>query len=312
MKKITLLLALAISFCVSAQQTISFESDGGYTLGDINGQNGWTSTGFTDADGNPANIDSQVISDEESTDGTASFKIINDGLFGGQANPVVGGFYAYPAPVPFADAVFSADLYLDTFDSTNTSDYLLGFTNTTVGSFVFYVRFTFDGNITVLAQDAAGTVVIDDTMTDWTPLTWFNIRMELDNNALEVFIDDVSIYTGFVATFDLDIESARFVSDNFAGFGYIDNFKTNDENLSNDTFVADNDFVHFVNNNLLNLQSSTILNNVEIYGLDGKRVLQNELNGQNDAQIDINSLNQGIYIARLNTENGVHSFKFAK
>jgi hypothetical protein len=40
--------------------------------------------------------------------------------------------------------------------------------------------------------------------------------------------------------------------------------------------------------------------------------MENELNGQSDAQIDINSLNLGIYVAKLNTENGVHSFKFAK
>lgn len=84
------------------------------------------------------------------------------------------------------------------------------------------------------------------------------------------------------------------------------------ETLSNNKFVAETNFVHYVNNNTLNLEASTLFNNIAIFNLAGKRVLQNELNANNNATIDINSLNQGIYIAKLDTENGNHSFKFAK
>lgn len=308
MKKITLFLLLMIGFTISAQQTVSFESAEGYTLGNINTQNGWASTG----DGAGGFVQNQIITDELSSVGTNSFKITVESAFGGQPNPVVGGFYTYPTAVPYADAVISADLYLDTFDSANTSDYLLGFTNTTAGAFLFYVRFTFEGDILVLGQDDTGAVVLDDTMTDWTPLTWFNLRMELDNNALEIFVDDVSIYSGTVATPDVDITSARFIHDNYAGFGYIDNFRTNDEPLSNDTFVTDNNFIHFVNNNTLNLQSSTILNNANIFAINGKQVLNLDLDNQNNAQVDISGLSQGIYIVKLATDAGIHSFKFVK
>lgn len=84
------------------------------------------------------------------------------------------------------------------------------------------------------------------------------------------------------------------------------------ETLSNNQFVAENNFVQFVKDNTLNLQASTLLNNVEIFNLAGKRVIQNNLNAQNDVQVDISSLNTGIYIAKLASENGVHTFKFAK
>jgi len=87
---------------------------------------------------------------------------------------------------------------------------------------------------------------------------------------------------------------------------------TTESTLSNDAFVAENDFVHYTNNNILFFESSTILNSVEIYNISGKLILDSDLQSQNNGRIDISSYANGIYIARLNTENGVHSFKFAK
>lgn len=81
--------------------------------------------------------------------------------------------------------------------------------------------------------------------------------------------------------------------------------------LSNDEFNADN-FKHFVNNNVLNIQSSALLNEIEIFNVAGKRVITDKLNGNSEAQVNLNALNQGVYIAKLETEIGVHTFKFAK
>ena len=105
MKKITLLLiCLSFSLCMYSQQTISFEASEGFALGDIHNQAGWTSTGC----GAGCNVENQVISNEQASDGTLSLKIVQETAFAGQANPVVGGFYDYAAPIPNTMATFDS------------------------------------------------------------------------------------------------------------------------------------------------------------------------------------------------------------
>src|SRR5690606_32893384 len=77
----------------NAQQTISFEASEGFTTGNINGQNGWVSTSYTETEGGPTlYIDSQLISSEVVSDGTQALKIAQDSNFGNQQNPVMGAF----------------------------------------------------------------------------------------------------------------------------------------------------------------------------------------------------------------------------
>jgi hypothetical protein len=153
------------------------------------------------------------------------------------------------------------------------------------------------------------TVSVSTTGTEPADFTVISANPETVSNGGLVYVEFTADLTSFEGS-QIYIGIHCTSNDQF-GF-MVDDFVVTSQTLSNDTFVADNNFVHFVNNNSLNLQSSTILNNIAIFSLDGKRVINNELNGQSDAQIDINGLNQGIYIAKLNTENGLHTFKFAK
>lgn len=308
MRKITLMMAtFFVAVGAYAQQTISFEAAEGFTLGNINTQNGWASTG----DGQGGFVSNQVVSDEQSTNGTQSLKITTESAFGGQANPVVGGFYTYAAPVDYTDAVVSYDIYIE--QEPDGNDYRFGVTGTGTNDqgqpatfFVALVDFNFQNNIRVVNN--AGTF---ENVSTWASDTWYNVRMEFNNSQVEYFVDDVSVGT-FDLLNELDLTGARIVHDNFGGLAYFDNFRTNDENLSNDQFVAENDFLHYVNNHQLYLESSTSLSGIEIYNISGKRIVSQELTGSNNAQTDIQMLDQGIYIARLTTEAGVHSFKFAK
>ncbi|OIQ21541.1 T9SS type A sorting domain-containing protein [Lacinutrix sp. MedPE-SW] len=312
MKKITFLFLLMLTITVSnAQETISFEAPT-YSLGDVYGQNGWVTTG----DGAGGFIANQVISDEQASDGTYSLKIVPEGAFGGQQNPIVGAFYDYATPVSYVDAVFSADLYLDTFDSSTTSDFIFGFVNLTDGAFVTYVRFTYTGDISILADDGTGTstIILDDTLVDWTPLTWFNLRVEFTTGGgIEVFIDDTSIYTGLVATPNTDIEQFRFSHDNYGGFAHMDNFRTNDEALSVDEFAL-NSFSHFYDNDTKELKLNSPqndLNNLEIYDILGKLVVNNKISG-NENTTELSTLNDGVYLAKVITKKGTKTFKFIK
>lgn len=68
MKKITFLLFF-LSFIGFSQQTISFEENEGFSLGNLNNQNDWEVT-----EGSDGVLTNQVISNEHASDGSYSFK----------------------------------------------------------------------------------------------------------------------------------------------------------------------------------------------------------------------------------------------
>jgi hypothetical protein len=118
-----------------------------------------------------------------------------------------------------------------TQQDANSSNFVFGLVNLTAGSFITWIEFDFAGNIFVLVDDGLGTVVRNDTGTAWSIDTWYNIRMEITGSIVTFFVDDTQVSTGTVIITDA-IEQVRFSHDNFAGSAYIDNFRTNDENLS--------------------------------------------------------------------------------
>src|SRR5690554_4639540 len=97
---------VALSMSANAQETISFEASEGYSLGDINGQNGWTVTGISEG----VYSTTQVVSNEQSSDGTSSFKIAATPEAGGQSSHNVGGFYNFE---PIAFNSISYDIYIN-------------------------------------------------------------------------------------------------------------------------------------------------------------------------------------------------------
>ena len=309
MKKITFsFLICFLSILSYSQGTISFEASEGYSSGNINAQNGWVTTGC----GTGCYIQNQVISSDYATDGVNSLKIVQETAFSGQSSPIVGAFYNYSSPVPNTMATFSADFYIDTFDSSTTSDYIFGLVNVTAGQFRTYVRFTFQGNISVLAGDGLGGATLADSGTDWTPLTWFNVRIELDGTNVEVFVNNASIYSGLAATAG-SVEQVRFAHDNYVGFAYIDNFRTNDEQLSVSEFEL-KQLKHFYDttSDVLTVSSSdSNIENIRIFNVLGQQVLITKSNDASES-IDLSNLKNGIYIVNVSIENRSESFKFVK
>jgi hypothetical protein len=294
MKKTTLLLfALCLTFDITySQETISFEAGEGYALGDINTQNGWEITGC----GPSCFIDNQDVSDEMSTNGSYSFKIDLDGSFGTQTNPIMGGFYTYGAPIPYTTAVFSADMYISTAGSSN---FRFGIANITAGSFVAIFEFDYTGTVYVLDDIGAGIEGVD-ILFSWSPMTWYNVRMEISGTTITYFVDDVQVYQGVIA-YSGDIEEARFVHDNWDGYAYIDNFKTNDENLSIHDDKLNQIKIVALNKSigLYNLPSSASYN---LYIISGQEVLKGSTN-QRDHVIEASSLASGVYIVELGDTN---------
>ncbi len=308
MKKITFLFITLLCFHLGfSQQTISFEASEGYTLGDINTQNSWVTTGT----GPGTFITNQVISDELATDGSNSLKIVQETAFPGQSSAIVGAFYNYAAAIPQEGSTFSADINISQQD-TNSSNYIFGLVNLTAGSFITWLEFDFGGNIFVLVDDGLGTVVRNDTGVAWSANTWYNIRLEFTGGIITFFVDDTEIATGSVIVPGA-IEQVRFSHDNFEGFAYIDNFRTNDEDLSVDSF-EDDSFKHYYDKTVktLTLESTnTPFSSIEIYNILGQQAFNKSLS-QTLETIDMSSLKDGVYLAKVNIEGRTETFKILK
>lgn len=85
------------------------------------------------------------------------------------------------------------------------------------------------------------------------------------------------------------------------------------ETLSIDDFER-NTFTHSYNKNLevLNLESSNMaMTNIEIYSLLGQNVISRPLSNTYEA-IDVSSLNDGVYLAKVFVEGGSKTIKFVK
>ena len=307
MKKITLLaLCMCLSIYTYAQQTISFETSEGFALGDINAQNGWTVTGC----GAGCFVVNQNISNEQATNGTLSLKTAVDPAFAGQTGgPIIGGFYDFAAPVPFADAIISYDVFITQQDA-NSSDFRFGIAGPDPADALFFtliVDFDFEGNIKIV--DAAGMF---ENVSTWAINTWYNVRAEVTGSNVVYFVDDVQVGTSVLLN-DFDFTTFRFVHDNFGGDGFIDNIRINDEALSVSEF-AFNAFTHSYDKNLktLNLDSPlSTFNAIEIYDVLGKRIINKNLSG-NEESINLSTLTDGVYLARVRTEAGTRTIKFVE
>ncbi len=86
---------------------------------------------------------------------------------------------------------------------------------------------------------------------------------------------------------------------------------TVDETLSVDDFNTIN-FNYFVDaQNMLNLTSNESLSQVKLYNLLGQEMMSKNLSSQNEV-VDINGLNSGVYLAKVQINNAVETFKFVK
>lgn len=299
MKKITLItFGFLISLAATAQQTISFETSEGYSVGDLNGQDGWAVTGC----GADCFVENQVITSEQASDGTQSLKISQDPDFGTQSGNVFGGFYNLASAVPIADLVISYDVRANLL---GTSDFRFGAVGGT--TFNFIVDFNFQGNIRVPNPD--GNL---ETIGTWIVDTWYNIRAEITGTTIVYYINDEQVYASTLLTSG-DLTLIRFTNDNYGGDAYLDNLRINDEALSIEK-VTTNTISHFYNENakILKLESVNLnFSAVEIFSILGQRVLNKTLTNKTE-NIDLSALNDGIYLAKINIGGNYQTIKFVK
>ena len=305
MKKITFLFICSIlSLNLTAQQTISFQSSEGFTLGDIHNQSGWTSTGC----GEDCNISTQLVSDEQASDGTYSLKITPDAAYSTQESPIMGGFYNFATPIDYTTAVISYDIYIT---EQGNSDFRLGFVGDDgLGGlfFTMYIDFDYLGNVKVVNATADAFI----EAATWEINTWYNVRAEITGSDVVYYLDDVEIAQSLLVN-DYNFVSMRLVHDNWGGDAYIDNIRINDEELSIGEFSKDT-VSHFYDqvSQTFNLESANSpISNVEIFSILGSNVISKSSSNTTET-IDVSSLSTGVYLAKVSINGNTETIKFAK
>lgn len=311
MKKNILATLVILTFCVGAKaQTISFETSEGYSLGNINGQSNWETT----SNDQGGNIENQVITNGAASEGDNSFKIIKEPAFSGQPQPLVGGFYNYPTPISNTAATFSADIYINSLQDSNALTFLMGLVHfdSEGGKYRTYVNFHHQGYVEVFVSGGPTGIMVDYTGMTWLPETWYNIRVETLGASVKFFMDNEEIYEGTLVS-DGPIEQVRFVHDNYDGFVYIDNFRTNDEPLSTNDFNAST-ITHFYDKDsktlTLNSQDS-LITNISIFNILGQQLID-KVEANQTATINMSALQDGIYIVKSNLGNATNTLKILK
>ncbi|RQO40745.1 hypothetical protein DBR39_07350 [Chryseobacterium sp. KBW03] len=306
MKKLYIFAISLISISSFAQQTISFEASEGFTAGNINGQQGWTST--SDGEVPPTYITSQLVSTEMATQGSSSFKITPDPLFGPQQGPVIGGFYTFTAPLTYNSFTQSFDVRL-TQKNTSTSDFVFRTVNTAgAGSIVTYINFSFNGKILIVT---AGSGTLVDTTQTWNANTWYRVKVVSTATGIQYYLNDTLIYTGQPYS-NSNINRMDFVHDNYGGSAYIDNIKINNEASLSTKDAVKNDVKLSIYPNpateFIKITTPNKIRHVEVYDMSGKRV-DITLNGD---QVNVRNLSSGAYLLNVETDGRNFTEKFIK
>lgn len=309
MKQTLHFILIAFTQVIFAQDLISFESSEGFTTGNIDGQQGWTTT-YTGT--GTVNISGQTISTEQSVGGTRSLKLIKETAYGTQQNPVIGAFKTLSYPITYTDFTLSFDIRL-TEQTTSSSD----FEFQTVGDgpdggiYVIRLKFAFNGTIQAAQTTGTGSSFATTTGT-WNTNTWYRVRIEGSPNGIEYFINDTSIYSGnFFSNYNFD--EIRFTHDNWGGNGFIDRIAINNEaelSVNEPIAVSGKLFKVFPNptTDYLLVDTAEAIEAITIYNLEGRQLeVPVDFN-----RVDVGNLSAGTYMIQVTNSQGTQTEKFIK
>lgn len=305
-KNYAIVLLLMMFGFVSAQETISFEASEGYQLATLNTQNGWEVT--VDSDNNF--LQNQVVTDEEASDGSFSFKNAFEPSYDWQWLPIFGAVKPFDTPKSFEDFVMSYDIMVTETLGSDFEFTLYGIDANE--DFVPVAGFAMEnqGEVYVISDVYYGSDYIDSV--SWTPNTWYNIKIEVSATEIKYYMDDVLIYTGDNFTSE-NIEGFNMLHNNYGGDAYYDNFVYANGTLSNKDFSELADLSIYPNpvENELKIQGleSSELEGLSVYNMMGQQLLESA----SVETLNVSQLSGGTYILEITTkENKLYTEKFIK
>ncbi|MXV37945.1 T9SS type A sorting domain-containing protein [Flavobacteriaceae bacterium Ap0902] len=291
-----------IASFLNAQEQISFEAEEGYTLGNINQQQNWTTTGL----GNNQFTELQVITDDIAKTGERSLRVTYDPSAGFQPLPIMGAFRSLDAPLEKDDFALSYSIYLENPPSNNSSTFALECGSVVDEKLVLEIYFNYNGKILILEN--ADTEFTVNEIGTWQTGTWYDIAVSGGENGVNYYLNGELMYSG---TLLYNIDELRFVHDNYSGTAYFDDISYDYSKLNVDEMNS-TEFNIYPNPVVDQLFLGNLKEDVEemkVYDLTGKIVLN--LNILNNT-IDVSALADGVYVLQLKTSNGIKSKKFIK
>ncbi|WP_102981274.1 T9SS type A sorting domain-containing protein [Chryseobacterium scophthalmum] len=292
MGKLHLILIMAIS-SLAFGQNISFETSEGYTLSDINNQQGWSYWGGVTPN-------TAVVVNTTSTLGSNSVNVISNNSTndGGIMKNVIGFTkteYSFDYKISGIDG---SDYYMAVQDNNNTV--LAGFS-------IDYEQ----GNVSIYDG------ILDDgvpTSINLSPNTWYNFKMivNMASHSVEYFINNSSLGSKNFLTTATGFNVINFVYDDFGSGFSLDNIKIlNASNLSVSENVKNSPIDIYPNptSDFINIKIRENIESVEILDSSGKLVL-NDSSGRK--QVSVSFLQNGLYVLKIKTKNSTYTKKFNK
>ena len=295
-------LIMAQSFAF-AQESISFEQTEGYTLGTLNTQNGWEIT-----DDNQGNfITNQIVTDEQASDGTNSFKNGHQDEFDPQWFPIFGASKAFSTPYQYNDFTISYDVFLTQRNGADFEFNLYGIDNEDNFIPVVGIGMENRGYVYITTNANYGYEYADNA-ANYPLNTWHNIKIEVSADEIKYYFNNQHIYTtdNFSQT---EIKGLTMLHNNYGGSAYYDNFKINEVELATSEVV--NNKLKLTPNPVkdqLNFNFNGEIKSIEILDLVGRTISL-----KNDTTIDLKQLPKGNYIAKITLKDGkIITRKFIK
>ncbi len=305
MKKIyTLLFALASSLTF-AQQTISFEASEGFQLGTLNEQNGWEVT-----EGSDGFITNQVISNEQASQGSFSFKNAFEPSFGEQFFPIFGAVKSFDTPQDYSNFTISYDILVTGTLGSDFEFTLFAIDENEEFTPVAGVGIENRGIVYVIKNESYGFDYAEGIT--WTPNEWTNVKIEVTTTEIKYYINNV--LTNTIANFSqLNISGFNMLHNNYGADAYYDNFVITTTSMGTQP-VANNSTLFVYPNPVKDNLSITMPANRElleagIYNLTGQKVLQFNSN----ENINVTTLSAGTYFLKVTDTNGaIYTKKIVK
>ena len=293
--KYLLILSLISSFAF-AQQNISFESSEGYTLGDINGQNGWTVTESSDGP-----LTNQLVTNEHASSGTYSFKNSFVSQYEPQWFPIFGIEKSFSPALDYKNTTISYDFYAS---EQNGADFEFALYNINQEEEVFdiitAVGFENRGNIYVYPELNFGGYTITDSK--WQVNKWYNLKVEITEANIKYYLDN-NLILSVANTSKVNVDGMNFLHNNYGGDAYYDNIKINGETMAVNDLSEGNIklYPNPVKDILkLNLPNGEKIASIEVYNTVGQKISD----FKNVEEINLSVLKTGVYMINIKNDTG--------
>lgn len=305
MKKNYLFIAALCSTLTFAQQTISFEASDGYVMGDLNGQNGWTVTESSDGF-----ITNQIITDEQASAGSYSFKNAHLEGRGPQWFPIIGAEKSFSTPLDYSNTTISYDFRAPKQLGSDFEFAVYGIDETTqTYEIMTAVGFENQGKVYLYTEPNFTGYLRTDAK--WKANTWYTMQVQFTPDNIIYRLDGAVIHTA-ENTGKLNLIGINFLHNNYGGDAYYDNITINDVPLAvyDGNAVSLKVYPNPVQEKLqISLPATETIKQTVIYNMNGQKVKILPA----ETSVNVMNLSKGLYVIEVVTDAGrVYKSKFIK